>query len=179
MNADCGGVVAEFAPMLTPKEMLSRGIFGGTYFSQLVDPADFPSDWFDVLEGDMYRADRYRADLNHFKVRSGQSQQEWEASGWIHSDDPRGWFEWYCKYHLGRRHEDDERQIKRWLAFCGPNGRWRNRIYARIHSIGCGVELSRGVSNRIQQSLLHWSYMVNDADYESWKVTKGISDTSG
>ena len=64
MNADCGGVVAEFAPMLTPKEMLSRGIFGGTYFSQLVDPADFPSDWFDGLEGDMYHADRYRADLN-------------------------------------------------------------------------------------------------------------------
>ena len=57
------------------------------------------------------------------------TQGEWEAKGWIHKDDPRGWFEWYCKFFNGRRHEDDERQIKRWLAFCGPRGRFRNSIY--------------------------------------------------
>ena len=92
--------------------------------------------------------------------------------GWIHKDDPRGWFEWYCKYFTGRRHEDDERQIKRWLAFCGPRGRWRNIIYMKIHSVGCGIELSEDVSRRIQQSLLHWSYVVNEEDYQLWLISK-------
>ena len=87
----------------------------------------------------------------------------------IHRDDPRGWFEWYCKYFLGRRHEDDERQIKRWLAFCGPKGRWRNIIYKKIFKAGCKVDFSWNISRRIQQSLLHWSYVVNEEDYENWK----------
>ena len=92
--------------------------------------------------------------------------------GWIHKDDPRGWFEWYCKYYLGRSHEDDQRQIKRWLAFCGPNGRWRNMIYNKIQLAGCDVDCSMQVSKRIQQSLLHWSYVVNDEDYQIWKEKK-------
>ncbi len=111
-----------------------------------------------------------------FKIKSGQSQKEWEAKGWIHPDDPRGWFEWYCKYFLGRRHEDDERQIKRWAAFCGPKGRWRNTIYSKIHANGCDVDFSEQVSPRIQQSLLHWSYLVNRKDYSEWLQKKGYKD---
>jgi len=163
----------EFRPMLTPKEMLGRGVFGGTYFSSLIDPKEFPDDWFSGLDEIFYLSDCYRSEINYFKVRSGQSQKEWEEKGWMHRDDPRGWFEWYCKYFLGRRHEDDNRQIKRWLAFCGPKGRWRNRIYAQIHSVGCGIEMSGDISRRIQQSLLHWSYIVNQGDYEIWLREKG------
>ncbi len=159
----------EFKPMLTPKEMLHKGIFGGTYFSKLVDHKEFPDDWFDDLNNSYYLSDKYLPQVNFFKIKSGQSQAEWEAQGWIHSDDPRGWFEWYCKYYLGRRHEDDDRQIKRWLAFCGPNGRWRNRIYSQIFKAGCGIKFSDKVSIRIQQSLLHWSYLVNEDDYLIWK----------
>lgn len=163
-----------FDPMLTPKEMLHQGIFGGTYFSELIDSKDFPKDWFQELEESFYCSKKYLIEVNYFKVKSGQSQKEWEDKGWMHKDDPRGWFEWYCKYFVGRRHNDDERQIKRWLAFCGPKGRWRNIIYSKIHSIGCGIELSGDVSIRIQQSLLHWSYFVNEIDYQTWMVAKRI-----
>ena len=110
--------------------------------------------------------------INLFKIKSGQTQEEWEEKGWIHQDDPRGWFEWYCKYYIGRRHEDDIRQIKRWLAFCGPKGRFRNAIYNKIFKSGLKIENSKDISPRIQQSLLHWSYIVNNQDYESWKLEK-------
>ncbi|MBH98554.1 MAG: hypothetical protein CMM56_08895 [Rhodospirillaceae bacterium] len=161
-----------FSPMLTPKEMIHKGIFGGTYFSELVDHREFPEEWFKGLEEKFYCSKKYRSEVNLFKIKSGQSQKEWEDKGWIHRDDPRGWFEWYCKYHMGRRHEDDARQIKRWAAFCGPKGRWRNRIYSQINLAGCSIETSQNISRRIQQSLLHWSYIVNDADYRSWLIAK-------
>ena len=136
-----------FKPMLTPKQMLIKGIFGGTYFNQLVDYRKFPKNWFSEIDKSYYLSIDYNRKLNFFNIKSGQSQEEWEAKGWIHKDDPRGWFEWYCKYYEGRRHEDDERQIKRWLAFCGPKGRF-------------------------QQSLLHWSYIVNNEHYELWKLER-------
>jgi len=161
-----------FKPMLTPKQMLHKGIFGGTYFSQLVDYRAFPKDWFNNLDESYYLSQKYLVKINLFKIKSGQSQQEWEAKGWIHKDDPRGWFEWYCKYFIGRRHEDDTRQIKRWLAFCGPNGRFRNTIYNKIYKSGLKIENSKDISPRIQQSLLHWSYIVNNEDYERWKLEK-------
>ena len=158
----------KFRPMLTPKEMLHRGVFGGTYFNSLINPAEFPDDWFIGLDESFYLSEYYRPEVNYFRVKSGQSQKEWEVRGWIHKDDPRGWFEWYCKYFLGRRHEDDERQIKRWLAFCGPNGRWRKIIYSKIDTVGCSIAMSGDISRRVQQSLLHWSYIVNEGDYETW-----------
>ncbi|MFL2554318.1 MAG: hypothetical protein ACJ0S4_06460 [Candidatus Rariloculaceae bacterium] len=161
-----------FSPMLTPKEMLHRGIFGGTYFSALISYKDFPDDWFKALNKNFYSSEKYSVEVNFFKIKSGQSQKEWEEKGWMHQDDPRGWFEWYCKYFMGRRHEDDERQIKRWLAFCGPKGRWRNIIYKKIHAADCGIKNSGNVSRRIQQSLLHWSYIVNDDDYKLWIKNK-------
>jgi len=97
-------------------------------------------------------------------VREGETlYQEWKKKGWIHEDDPYGWFEWYLKYHSGRRHPDDARQIKRWHNFCGPDGRWRRTIYKKIHATG-----NWDVSPRIQQSLLHWGYQVNQKDYEDF-----------
>jgi hypothetical protein len=162
----------EFKPMLTPEEMISRGIFGGTYFSRLIDYRDFPDTWFENLDEKLYHSEKYESDINYFGIKAGQSQEEWEAKGWMHQDDPRGWFEWYCKYFLGRRHTDDKRQIKRWLAFCGPRGRWRNIIYNKIHSSGCNIGQSETVSPRIQQSLLHWSYVVNKEDYQRWMLEK-------
>ena len=157
-----------FNPMLSPKEMINKGVFGGTYFSDLIDPSDFPQDWFEGLDEFYYRSSQYRSEVNFFKVKSGQSQKEWEEKGWIHKDDPRGWFEWFCKYFMGRRHEDDERQINRWLAFCGPKGRWKNIIYKKIHEEKCEIKYSESISRRVQQSLLHWSYVVNENDYKIW-----------
>lgn len=158
--------------MLTPKQMLHKGIFGGTYFSELINYKDFPSNWFEDLPLRYYTSNRYCKEVNHFGVKAGQSQKVWEDRGWINKDDPRGWFEWYCKYFLGRRHKDDKRQIKRWLAFCGPKGRWRNTIYKKIYIKGCSIKASGDVNVRIQQSLLHWSYMVNEKDYNDWLLKR-------
>ena len=148
--------------------MLHKGIFGGTYFRELINYKSFPDNWFEDLPLRYYISDKYCKEVNYFGVKAGQSQKEWEEKGWINKDDPRGWFEWYCKYFLGRRHEDDERQIKRWLAFCGPKGRWRNIIYKKIYTEGCDIKASSSVGMRIQQSLLHWSYTVNEKDYKEW-----------
>ena len=156
--------------MLTPKEMIRMGVFGGTYFSKLVDYRTFPKEWFSDIDEKFYLSNNFQKEVNFFKIKSGLSQEEWDSKGWIHKDVPRGWFEWYCKFFNGRRHEDDERQIKRWAAFCGPKGRFRNNIYKKIFKAGVRIQDSNKISPRIQQSLLHWSYKVNNEDYEKWKL---------
>ncbi|MGV8840349.1 MAG: hypothetical protein ACWA6X_08600, partial [Bauldia sp.] len=100
-----------FTPDLTPKEMLELGVFCGKYMTDCRD--EFPAAWF----ADARLADG-RADctLNFFGVKASQPLSVWRAKGWIHADDPRGWFQWYCRYTMGRRMEDDARQIGRWKA---------------------------------------------------------------
>ncbi|HEU4821544.1 MAG TPA: hypothetical protein VFS87_10360 [Qipengyuania sp.] len=102
-----------FTPQLTPAEMLGFGIFCGKYMTDC--RAEFPDAWFDKAKLATGRPD---CSLNHFGVRAGSSLAVWRAKGWIHPDDPRGWFQWYCRYYSGRRlGEEDERQIGRWRAF--------------------------------------------------------------
>jgi len=162
----------KFKPMLTPLEMLQKGVFGGAYFRDIKNCDSIPGKFFDGVDEYLYCSQQYRSEINYFKVKAGQSYEEWRGRGWIHKDDPRGWFEWYCKFSLGRRHEDDDRQIKRWLAFCGPKGRWRNYIYSKIYYSGCDIDDVKCVYRKMQQSLLHWSYIVNEADYELWLSVK-------
>ena len=159
----------EFKPTLTPKGMLNCGVFGGSYFGveDLQGDYDYQSIFEELLKEvtpDKYLGGKYKAKDNLFKIKSGMPYDYWKDKGWMHKDDPYGWFEWYIKYHSGRRHSDDGRQIQRWKEFCGVNGRWRNRIYRRIEETG-----DWKVSPRIQQSLLHWGYMVNEVDFEIYK----------
>ena len=101
-----------FTPHLTPKEMLKRGVFGGLYFGD--KPKEFPADWF--TDARLSPDKKPHKELNYYGVIASQPLSVWQSKGWIHTDDPRGWFQWYCRYYLGRRHKDDERQIKRWKA---------------------------------------------------------------
>lgn len=134
----------EFKPHLTPKEMLELGVFGGLYFGD--KPKEFPSVWFKNAK---LSKDRKRhKELNYYNVNASQSLSVWQAKGWIHSDDPRGWFQWYCRYYLGRRHEDDERQIKRWKAIA-------RHISQIIHNCRKGDQFCRP---RQRQAILHWAY---------------------
>ena len=138
-----------FKPMLSPKEMLQKGIFGGTYFNKLVDYRVFPKDWFLDLDQSYFLSKNYNKKINYFNIKSGQSQEEWEAKGWIHKDDPRGWFEWYCRYYMGRRiPEEDERQIKRWKAI-------RRHISQITRNCRPGDINCRPVQ---RQAVLHWAY---------------------
>lgn len=101
----------EFKPELTPKEMLELGVFGGKYMTDC--QAEFPKSWFIKAKLSPAKKD---IKLNFFGVEASQKLSEWQKKGWIHPNDPRGWFQWYCRYYLGRRSIDDERQIKRWQA---------------------------------------------------------------
>jgi len=101
-----------FKPELTPKEMLELGVFGGKYMTDCAK--EFPADWFARAK---LSPKRREPALNYFGVDASQPLSVWRAKGWIFPNDPRGWFQWYCRYYLGRRlPEEDRRQIKRWLA---------------------------------------------------------------
>jgi len=163
----------DFTPNLSPKEIIRLGSFGGIYFYDEggridINYKEFPSDWFDGLEETFYLSKKYNRKINFFKIKSGLSQEEWEEKGWINKQDPRGWFQWYCRYYMGRRTDDDERQIKRWNNFCGEKGRWRNYIYSKINKRGTSTD-DISFSLAIRQSLLHWGYMINNGDFDMWK----------
>ncbi len=101
----------EFKPQLTPKEMLAAGVFGGKYMTDC--RKEFPASWFARAKLSPAGHD---AKLNCFGVRASQPLSVWREKGWIHPQDPRGWFQWYCRYYMGRRSDDDRRQIRRWKA---------------------------------------------------------------
>jgi hypothetical protein len=125
----------EFRPELTPKEMLALGVFGGKYMTDC--RKEFPPSWFSRAK--LSPAMRDPA-INCFGVRASQPLSVWRKKGWIHSDDPRGWFQWYCRYYLGRRMpEEDARQIKRWKAIHATSRRSRN-IASRV--IPCAARAS-------------------------------------
>lgn len=108
-------------------------------------------------------------------VKSGFGQKEWESKGWMHAQDPRGWFQWYCRFYAGRRSHDDARQIQRWCACASPRGRWRNQLCGAVSKSG-GASSSRwadaAVSPVIRQTLLHWAYELSEADYRAWQASK-------
>ncbi|HAA70076.1 MAG TPA: hypothetical protein DCE55_13135 [Planctomycetaceae bacterium] len=134
---------SEFRPELTPKDMLELGVFGGKYMTDCTD--EFPADWFDNAR---LCAERHDPDLNFFGINASQPLSEWRRKGWIYDDDPRGWFQWYCRYYVGRRCADDDRQIKRW--------RGMRRHIAQIRK-----NCQRGdlyCRRKQRQALLHWAY---------------------
>jgi hypothetical protein len=134
----------EFKPHLTPQEMLELGVFGGLYFGD--KPAEFPRAWFKNAKLSEDKLDH--KELNYYNVIASQPLSIWREKEWIHADDPRGWFQWYCRYYLGRRHEDDTRQIKRWKAI--------TRHVAQIsHNCRPNDQFCRP---KQRQAILHWAY---------------------
>ncbi|MEO7247305.1 MAG: hypothetical protein ABIW31_02535 [Novosphingobium sp.] len=132
-----------FLPQLTPAQMLELGVFGGCYMTDC--PAEFPAGWFANAKLSPGRPNKA---LNHFGVLASQPLSEWRRKGWLHADDPRGWFQWYCRYFMGRRHEDDARQIKRWRAFARHAAQVRGNCAP-------GDPFCRP---RQRQALLQWAY---------------------
>lgn len=134
-----------FKPDLTPKKMLVLGVFGGWYFE--VKTKGVP---MDILKlANVSKSVKKDPKLNYFKVSASQSLAVWQKNGWINKADPNGWFEWYIKYFYGRRLKDeDERQIKRWLAIKRHIAQIKNNC--RAGDIFCRP--------RQRQALLHWAY---------------------
>lgn len=138
-----GNFHPDFAPELTPREMLHLGVFGGRYMTDC--RGEFPAEWF---EGARLCSARHAPGMNFFGVNASQPLAVWRDKGWIHPDDPRGWFQWYCRYYMGRRCDDDLRQVKRWKAM--------KRHIAQIRKhCDQGDILCRP---RQRQALLNWAY---------------------
>ena len=181
-----------FTPNKSPEEMMREGCFGGSYFRPLYsrrlgttvtdDYKELPSSWYSGLEVSKFlTAPTYDAEINKYKVASGQSIEEWEAAGWInHTYDVRGWFQWYCRFYMGRRCEDDERQISRWKRCVGDTGRWRRMLLKKY--VGMGIrevfddgedDEGRDVSPVMHQTCHHWAYEVRQGDLERfWNTGK-------
>lgn len=133
-----------FKPDLTPQEMLELGVFGGKYMTDCRD--EFPKQWFVHAKLSPEKKD---PSLNFFGVDASQSLAEWRKKGWIHKDDPRGWFQWYCRYYMGRRMlVEDQRQIKRWRAMVRHMSQIQNNC--RAGDFSCHTKQ--------RQALLHWAY---------------------
>lgn len=135
---------SEFRPELTPKQMLELGVFGGKYMTDCRN--EFPNDWYTNAK---LNPQIHDPKLNYFGINASQPLSVWIRKGWIYREDPRGWFQWYCRYYMGRRIPDeDERQIKRWKAM--------KRHVAQIKK-NCdpGNLLCRA---KQRQALLHWAY---------------------
>jgi hypothetical protein len=132
-----------FRPELTPKQLLQLGVFGGKYMTDC--RAEFPASWFARAK---LCPDYHDPKLNFFGVNASQPLSEWRRKGWLSAEDPRGWFQWYCRYYRGRRGPDDTRQIRRWEA-------------VRRHVVQLRQACDRGdwsCRPRQRQALLHWAY---------------------
>jgi hypothetical protein len=134
----------DFKPDLTPKQMLKLGVFGGKYMTDC--QKEFPAEWFAKVK---LCHEEHKAELNYFKINASQPLSVWQEKGWIYKDDPRGWFQWYCRYYMGRRlPEEDARQIRRWKAMTR---------HLRQLQLNCRPgDLSCRPKQR--QALLHWAY---------------------
>ena len=132
-----------FAPELTPRQMLELGVFGGKYMTDC--RREFPASWFRRAKLSESRRDPR---LNFFKVNASLPLAAWQRQGWIHAQDPRGWFQWYCRYYMGRRTSDDRRQIRRWRAIA------RHIAAIRKHCDKGDLRCRR----RQRQAVLHWAY---------------------
>jgi hypothetical protein len=133
----------DFRPDLTPQEMLALGIFGGKYMTDC--RKEFPASWFKDAR---LCTERHDPELNFFGVNASQPLAVWRRKGWIYHEDPRGWFQWYCRYYLGRRSSDDERQIRRWRAVRRHLAQLKK--HCRTGDFDCRP--------RQRQALLHWAY---------------------
>ena len=133
----------EFRPELTPAQMLRLGVFGGKYMTDC--RKEFPAAWFKQAKLSPERQD---PKLNYFGVHASQPLSVWRRKGWIYPEDPRGWFQWYCRYYMGRRCPDDARQVHRWKAI--------RRHLAQIKKHCPPRELR--CRRRQRQALLHWAY---------------------
>jgi len=135
---------SNFKPELTPKKMLELGIFGGKYMTDCRD--EFPKDWYSKAK---LSPEKYDKSLNFFNIIASQPLSVWQKKGWIHEEDPRGWFQWYCRYYMGRRIPgEDDRQIKRWKAIQRHISQLERNC--RHRNLSCRP--------RQRQALLHWAY---------------------
>jgi hypothetical protein len=172
----------EFRPTLSPLQILKCGAFGGGGFRDMYSSLnkttytetwkELPEEWLEQLDLNMLTQTQYQPSLNKYGVRSekGTPREDvwgieyWTSQGWIQPQDPYGWFMWYYRFYLGRRSDDDDRQIQKWVDQCGENGRLRiNLIGLCLHERKPFDDYS--TSPYLRQCMMHYGYELNETDF--------------
>lgn len=166
----------DFTPNLTPQEMFELGSFGGTYWrpiysgvlkKKLKPPLnDYPKSWWKNIPMENLVSEEYDKSKNKYKVKVGTSLEFWESKKWIKPSHPYGWVQWYCDFYMGKRSDDDERQIKRWLGIAGPRGRFMRFLVTQILKKKASYN-DETVSPKIRQVLQHWGYKLTKKDFDN------------
>ena len=153
----------EFTPYLTPQEMLEYGVFEGKYLNDSYgEGKEFPGEWFQKARIAGQDAPPDATKYNFFGIKSRQSLREWKKNKWIYGNDERGWFQWYCRYFMGRRDpEVDAIQIKRWKSFNARHGGQLRKYCGQDRNLTCRVKQ--------RQAILQWA---GDAFWPNGKPTK-------
>jgi hypothetical protein len=160
-----------FKPNLNPRQIFSLGSFGGTYWRDIKHKGKIITNqhrkykWKIADEKMTLDWKNYDKSINKYQVKVGTTLSFWRSKNWIKDQDPYGWVQWYCNYKSGRRSNDDERQIKRWLAIAGPKGRFRSALITQIiKKNGSWDDCS--ISPRIRQTLQHWGYKLTKENFQ-------------
>ena len=174
----------EFHPNRTPEEVLRAGAFGGTYYRPIVSSvtnirytskevlqSSVRPEWIEGLSSNMLSSSTYNIQINKYKAKCGGSLGMWESSGWISDVDPYGWFQWYCRFYMGRRCSDDARQISRWKKLAGERGRFKSQLCNKILAAG-GLREGKDVSPVVRQTLLHWGLEITEEVLEKHRKRK-------
>ena len=159
----------DFHPNKTPIAVIKEGAFGVTYFRDIYSGVSrkwYRRLWkeFDQLKNidqKFYCSDYYDVSVNKYGVKCGTSLRLWENKGWINEIDPYGWLQWYFRFWLGKRSEDDERQINGWKKTVN---RFRGKLVEMIKDAGRKFD-DYSVSPKIRQILVHWCYELTEKDF--------------
>ena len=159
----------DFRPNKTPIAVIKEDAFGGTYFRDIYSGVSrkwYRRLWkeFDQLKNidqKFYCSDYYDVSANKYRVKCGTSLRLWESKGWINETDPYEWLQCYFRFWLGKRSEDDERQINRWKKTVN---RFRGKLVEMIKDAGSKFD-DYSVSPKIRQILLHWCSELTEKDF--------------
>jgi hypothetical protein len=133
-----------FNPVFSPQEMLALGVFEGKYLND--DILEYPLEWFTNAKVSLLLSDPTVNCMTGSVSR--QPLSTWANNGWL-CTDKKGWFQWYCRYYLGRRlGAEDDHQMARWRQF--------NRHAGQIRARCTPGDLTQRPVQR--QALLQWSY---------------------
>ena len=164
-----------FKPNLTPKEIFRLGSFGGTYWREIYSCVTkkcyknkhkkYPSHWWKNIPTAWLTTEweNYDKKINQYKVKVGTTLEFWEEKEWITENHPYGWVQWYCDFYMGKRSDDDEWQIKRWINTAGPRSRFRRALINLIKKHKAKYNDYK-ISPKIRQTLQHWGYKLTSRD---------------
>lgn len=151
----------DFNPDFTPVKMFRQGIFAGGYFRKgVVEDSysnyihhhfiiDYIEEFATLAQIHFLFNDKPNIKINKYKVDCGGGYDMWVMRDWIKPQDPFGWVNWYINFYYGRRSEDDQRQINRWIQF---KKRHSPRLYSKDFQV-----CNESENLKTRQNLLHWA----------------------